>query len=60
MQGLWYAVMRDLVDSDWGYGSYDPDEAERMVKQLHFDGYAEAYIAVVAEGDNPTCIAEIY
>lgn len=60
MNGLWYAVMRDLTDQDWGYGSHDPEEAEKMVNQLHFDGCAEAYIAVIAEGDNPTCIAEIY
>jgi len=28
MKGLWYAVMRDLTDQDWGYGSHDPEEAE--------------------------------
>lgn len=60
MNGLWYAVMRDLTDTDWGYGSYDPEEADNMVHQLQVDGNPYAYIAVIAEGENPVCIAEIY
>lgn len=52
--------MRDLTDTDWGYGSYDPEEAEQMVHQLQVDGNPYAYIAVIAEGENPVCIAEIY
>ena len=60
MNGLWYAVMRDLTDTDWGYGSYDPEEAENMVHQLQVDGNPYAYSAVIAEGENPVCIAEIY
>lgn len=60
MSNLWYAVMRDLNDDDWSYGSNNMSEAENMVEQLHRDGCAEAYIAVIAEGDNPVCLAEIH
>lgn len=60
MKGLWYAVMRDLTDTDWGYGSYDPEEADNMMHQLQVDGNPHAYIAVISEGENPVCIAEIY
>lgn len=49
---LWYAVMRDRDDSDWGYGSYDRAEAERMCK----DAGEESYIAVIQNGN---CVEEI-
>lgn len=51
---LWYAVMQDNEDNDWGYGSYDLDEAMEMVKK-----YPEGYIAVIEEGNDPICIEEI-
>ena len=59
---LWYAVMRDLEDSDWGTGSYDLDEARAKVAELREDGYADAYIAVIDmhnEAD-PVCVEEIH
>lgn len=59
---LWYAVMRDLEDSDWGTGSYDLDEARAKVNELREDGYTDAYIAVIDmhnEGD-PVCVEEIH
>lgn len=52
----WYAVMRDREDDDWGYGSYDIDEAKRMCLDQESP---EAYIAVIAEGENPVCVDEI-
>lgn len=52
---LWYAVLRDREDNDWGYGSYDRKEAEKMA----LDMGAEAYIAVIEDGDNPICVEEI-
>lgn len=53
----WYAVMQDAEDNDWGYGSYDLDEAEKMVKQYIPDG---GYIAVIDEwDDDAVCIREI-
>ena len=52
----WYAVMRDREDGDWGYGSYDIDEAKQMLTE---EESPEAYIAVIAEGENPVCVDEI-
>ena len=52
---LWYAVMRDDEDNDWGTGSYNLEEAKEMVK-----AYPEGYIAVIDEGDgDPICVDEI-
>lgn len=50
----WYAVMRDNDDTDWGYGSYDLDQAKEMVKK-----FPEGYIAVIDEGPDPVCVEEI-
>lgn len=55
---LWYAVMTDDQDQDWGTGSYDLAEATAKVKSL-LDEYPDAYIAVIQEGKNPICIDEI-
>lgn len=58
--GNWYAVMEDDEDDDWGYGSYNLDEAKGMVKQ-----FPEGYIAIIDEHidedgpHNPTCVGEI-
>ena len=52
---LWYAVMANREDTDWGTGSYDLEEAKAKCR----DYGAEAYIAVIAEGENPVCIEEI-
>lgn len=41
---LWYAVMMDREDTDWGYGSFDLDEAKAMARE-----YEEGYIAVIDE-----------
>ena len=51
----WYAAMRDRDDDDWGYGSYDLDEAKKMARDLG----EEAYIAVIQEGGDPVCVEEI-
>ena len=53
---LWYAVMRDNDDNDWGSGSYDYDEAVEMVQKYIPDG---GYIAVIEEGSDPICVEEI-
>lgn len=52
---LWYAVLRDREDNDWGYGSYSRHEAERMALEMGTD----AYIAVIEEGNDPVCVEEI-
>lgn len=54
---IWYAVMSDLEDNDWGTGSFDYDEALEMVKPFIPDG---GYIAVIDDGDDPICIDEIH
>lgn len=51
----WYAVMRDRDDNDWGYGADDLRKAERMA----LDMGPESYIAVIEDGDDPTCVKEI-
>ena len=56
---VWYAVMRDRDDNDWGTGSRDYDEAVRMAQALRDDGYSDAYIAVIDDGDDPVCTDEI-
>jgi hypothetical protein len=54
-RNLWYAVMKDENDDDWGTGSYNLDEAREML-----DRYPEGYIAVIDEStDNPVCVEEI-
>ena len=52
---LWYAVMEDRNDTDWGYGSYERSEAERMALEMGKD----AYIAVIDTEGDPICIEEI-
>ena len=51
---LWYAVMRDRDDDDWGTGSFDLETAKELCRK-----YPEGYIAVIQEGSNPVCIDEI-
>lgn len=54
----WYAVLTDEEDNDWGYGSFDLDEAKEMVKK-----YPEGHIAVIdVTDDDPMthiCVEEI-
>lgn len=60
---LWYAVMRDSDDNDWGIGSYYRNEAEYMVFE-NISEYPDGYIAVIDEGDgtpiSKICVDEIY
>lgn len=64
---LWYAVMLNNDDTDWGTGSFDRAEAEARVQSLREEGEEEAYIAVIDanydDDGNPTtdglCVEEI-
>ena len=58
---LWYAVMRDREDIDWGTGSYDLDEAREKMNEWRNDGWEDAYIAVIDmhNEDDPVCVEEI-
>lgn len=52
MKKIWYAVMRNTEDNDWGYGSYNKREAAKMVRKLRRDGYPEAFIEIVKETES--------
>lgn len=53
---IWYAVLMDDDDDDWGYGSENRTEAIEMAENIGED----AYIAVIdTTDDDPLCIAEI-
>ena len=52
---IWYAVMMDRQDTDWGTGSADLVEAKRMVIK-NLDIYPAGYIAVI---DGDVCTGEI-
>lgn len=49
----WYAVMTDRDDSDWGFGSYDLEEAKDMLAGFGTD---DGYIAVI---ENDVCVQEL-
>ena len=55
MANKWYAVMTDRDDTDWGTGSFDRGEAEKMVVR-NLDIYPDGYIAVI---DGDECVDEI-
>lgn len=57
---LWYAVMRDSDDNDWGYGSHDKTEAINMTLEMRIKGYPDAYIAVISDEEDSICIEEIH
>jgi len=52
----WYAVMIDRQDDDWGIGSFDFEEAQKMVVNNTTEDQKDGYIAVI---ENGTCIKEI-
>lgn len=45
----WYAVMENREDNDWGYGSYDLNEAKEMLNQ---QGWADGYILEIDDETN--------
>lgn len=56
VRAIWYAVMKDRDDDDWGYGSPDLEEAKRMCRKMG----ESAYIAVIdVTGGDSLCIDEI-
>lgn len=56
---IWYAVMRDNDDNDWGDGSYYLNAAKETVYNMRKNGFPDAYIAVIKLGNDPICIDEI-
>lgn len=57
MARLWYAALKDSYDTDWGYGSFDLEEAKQMAKAME---NPDAHIAVIKDNDDPICIEVIY
>lgn len=59
---LWYAVMRDMDDIDWGTGSYNLDEAREIMNDWRKDGWEDAYIAVIDESGElgAVCVDEYH
>lgn len=49
---LWYAVQKDSEDSDWGYGSFDKDEAIEMAKRSESE--------IIAVINNDECVEELF
>lgn len=43
---LWYAVMQDREDLDWGYGAFDVKEAKEMLKNM-LEDHPAAYIVLI-------------
>lgn len=61
--GYWYAVLSDSEDNDWGTGSFDHDEAVRMLAKFP-DGMIAIIDGNYDEDGNPNtdpiCIKEIF
>jgi hypothetical protein len=53
-EGMWFAAMFDEDDDDWGDGSYDINEAVKML----CDEDDNAYICVVDENDGDPCAVD--
>ena len=53
---IWYAVMMDKDDNDWGTGSFDLTAAKQRARQMRDNGYPDAYIVVIDDGDDPVAI----
>ena len=53
---LWYAVMQDAEDNDWGYGSENIIVAKAKAQNCG----DEAYIVVIENGKDPVAVDEIH
>ena len=50
---IWYAVMADRDDTDWGYGSHDKSEALQMARNMD---NPDAYVVII---DGDVAVGEI-
>lgn len=46
-QKLWYAVLFDNDDNDWGIGYFNRERAIQHAKYLRDSGYPDAFVAVI-------------
>lgn len=51
---LWYALQLNEEDCDWGTGTYYREEAIKIAKERNY-----FKIALIKEGDDPICVAEL-
>lgn len=59
MNKLWYAIMENRNDTDWGHGTYSVLEAYVMLIKEE-KRHPDAYVLVIDEsGDDPECIDEL-
>lgn len=58
IEKVWFAVMMDRDDQDWGYGSADLNEAKVMLREA-LKNHPEAYIVVIDDGSDPVAVEEI-
>lgn len=56
---IWYAVMRDHEDTDWGMGSYSLHEAKCKARSLRASGCGDAHIAVVEESKHDKVVINL-
>ena len=56
-KSIWYAILYDSDDTDYGYGSYNFEDAKSKLGSFIEGGYDEAHIAVIdMSGHEATCI----
>ena len=53
---VWYAVIKDKYDNDWGFGSYSYKEAVEILRRK---GWVDGSIVSISEGHDPVAIDEI-
>lgn len=53
---MWYAVMQNAEDNDWGYGSENIIVAKAKAQNCG----DEAYIVVIENGKDPVAVDEIH
>ena len=58
IEKVWFAVMMDREDQDWGWGSADLSEAKAMLREA-LKRNPEAYIVVIDDGSDPVAVDEI-
>ena len=58
-QPIWYALLVDEDDDDWGTGTRSYSNALEWLRNLQKEK-PNAYIAVIADGDDPICIDTIH
>lgn len=56
---VWYAVMRDVEDTDHSTGSFDREEAISIALEYRASGDTEAYVALIDPKDD-YCIDEMH